>query len=71
MALVLIGLALGLAGAVAATRVLSSLLYGVKPADPATFAGVLLFFAAIAFAASYLPSRRAARMDPMAALRHE
>jgi len=71
MILTLIGLVLGLAGAVAATRVLSSLLYGVKPTDPLTFAGVALLFAAVALAASYTPARRATHVDPIIALRYE
>jgi putative ABC transport system permease protein len=69
--LALIGLTIGVAAALAATRVLSSLLYGVTAADPATFVGVSLLLAAVAAAASWLPARRAARVDPMVALRHE
>ena len=69
--LTLIGIAIGLAGAVALTRILSSLLYDVTPTDPLTLAGVSLVLAAIALLASYLPARRAARIDPMAALRYE
>jgi len=69
--LTLIGIAIGLAGAVALTRILASLLYDVTPTDPLTLAGVSLVLAAIALLASYLPARRAARIDPMAALRYE
>ena len=71
MILTLIGLVLGLAGAVAATRVLASQLYGVKPTAPATFAGVALLFAAVALAASYIPAHRATHVDPIIALRYE
>jgi putative ABC transport system permease protein len=69
--LTLVGVALGLAGAYVLTRLLTSLLYGVGPADLPTFVGVSLVLTAIALLASYLPARRAARVDPMVALRHE
>jgi len=69
MALTAVGLVLGVAGALAATRLMQSLLFGVDPADPLTFAGVSIFLAAIALAASYIPARRATRLDPVAALR--
>ena len=71
MGLVLIGLAIGAAGAFALTRVMSSLLFDVKPADPLTFASVSVLLAAVAFAANYIPARRATRVDPMIALRYE
>jgi putative ABC transport system permease protein len=67
----IIGLALGLCAALAASRVLTSLLHGVEPTDPATFAAVTLTLAAVAVAATYLPARRAARLNPTVALRHE
>jgi len=63
------GVAIGAAGAVAATRVLSGMLFGVSAVDPTTFAGTTLVVAAIALLASYLPARRALRIDPAEALR--
>ena len=60
-----------IAGAVALTRVLSSLLYDVTPTDPVTLTCVSVTLAIIALLASYLPARRAARIDPMVALRYE
>jgi putative ABC transport system permease protein len=66
-----VGAGLGLALAFALTRMVRSLLYGVGPADPATFATVSLFLIGVAVAACYLPARRATRIDPLAALRHE
>jgi putative ABC transport system permease protein len=71
MILVLIGLGLGLVGAFAATRQLASLVYGVSTNDPWTFAIVALVLAAVAFAANFLPARRATRIDPLIALRQE
>lgn len=67
----LIGTAVGLAVALALTRVIRSLLFGVSPTDPLTFVCVFLFLAGIALLAGYLPARRATRIDPMTALRSE
>jgi putative ABC transport system permease protein len=71
MTLVGISLALGLAGAFAATRLLNSLLFGVGASDPATFAGIVLLVSAVAFIAAWVPARRATRVDPIIALRAE
>jgi putative ABC transport system permease protein len=66
-----IGLVLGLAGAVAATRLLETVLFEVKPFDPLTYAIVAAMVLVVAMAASYLPARRAAGLDPLDALRQE
>jgi len=71
MAMAAIGTVVGLAAALGLTRFLASLLYGVRPADPATLAVVLLLFGGIAFLACYVPAWRATRVDPLVALRYE
>ena len=71
LAPVLLGIALGLAGALALTRVIASLLFGVSATDPGNFSGLPLLLAAVALLACWLPARRATKVDPLAALRHE
>jgi putative ABC transport system permease protein len=65
------GIAIGLISAVFLTRLMATLLYGVGATDPATYFGVAILLAAVALAATYLPARRAMRVDPVVALRHD
>jgi putative ABC transport system permease protein len=71
MGLVLIGLTAGLAGAATMTRVFRSMLFGVGPADPATFLAVSALLAGVALLACYVPAHRATRVNPLIALREE
>jgi ABC-type antimicrobial peptide transport system permease subunit len=71
MSLVLTGAVIGLAGAYAATRVMSNLLFGVTPTDLATFIAVPLVLLLVALVACLIPARRATRVDPLIALRYE
>ena len=66
-----IGIVIGLIGAFSASRIVQSLLYGIRPTDAITFTAVALILGAVAMAASYIPARRASRVDPMVALRYE
>jgi predicted permease len=69
--LALAGIALGVAGSWCLTRLMTSLLFEVRPTDASTFSGVVILFCVVALAACYVPARRATRLDPMVALRHE
>jgi ABC-type antimicrobial peptide transport system permease subunit len=69
--IVLVGITLGLAGGLAASRLTERFLFGLSPYDPLTIAGVVLVMGVTAALAAYLPTRRAARMDPTVALRSE
>jgi predicted permease len=71
MQFVIAGLALGMFGAFAATRLIASLLFGVTASDPATYAAIAILLALVAFAACWIPARRAMRVDPIIALRYE
>jgi putative ABC transport system permease protein len=69
--LAMVGILLGLVGALALTRLLSNLLFGVSSTDPLTFAAVALGLLGVALFASFIPARRAARISPVVALRYE
>ncbi|MFL6234885.1 MAG: ADOP family duplicated permease [Thermoanaerobaculia bacterium] len=71
LARVLVGVGLGLLGALALTRVLASLLYGVSATDPLTFLGLALLLTAVSWIACYIPARHAARVDPLIAMRYD
>jgi putative ABC transport system permease protein len=71
LVMTLVGVFLGTIGALAATRLMTAILFGVDPTDPGTFVSVVLFLTTVATLASYLPARRAATIEPISALRHD
>ena len=66
-----LGVVIGIAASLVITRLMSTLLFGISPTDPLTFVGVALLLSLVALLASYIPARRATRVDPMVALRYE
>ncbi len=71
MRLAIIGVVIGAAGSLALSRLIAGFLFGVSATDPITFIGVTAVLAVVSALASYIPARRAAKVDPMLALRHE
>jgi putative ABC transport system permease protein len=71
MLLALTGVAAGIVGSIALSRVLGNLLFGINASDPGTFVAVAALFTVVTFVACYIPARRAMRVDPMVALRYE
>ena len=71
LSLAIAGAAVGFVGAVIVSRLMAGLLYSVRPTDPVTFAGVAILLVGVALVAGYIPARRAMRVDPIVALRHE
>jgi putative ABC transport system permease protein len=69
--LAIVGIAAGIAGALALTEVMTDLLYDVRATDPATFGAVAIVLAGVSLIACYIPARRATGVDPMVALRHD
>jgi putative ABC transport system permease protein len=70
-ALIVLGVALGVAGSLMLGRIISGFLYAIEPADPPTLLLVVILFAVVAFLAIYIPARRATRIDPTVAFRYE
>jgi putative ABC transport system permease protein len=71
MMLAITGIAFGLNGALGLTRLMTTMLFGVEPTDPATFVSISVLIAGVALAACYIPGRKATKVDPLVALRYE